>query len=305
MSTQPAILCAVDLSWRSNAAFSHAVALAKSRDARLDLVFAVPTRRPYGWRVRERAAQLAELRRQASAAAVDMTVSVQHGDPADVILAHAGSPHPGPADVIVLGAPRRRGIERLWHPSVAQAVVRRADRPTLIVPGASFSDGHIGVPFRRVLCAIDSSPASMVAIAEALRIVRTDAGTMHLLHVVDVAHPAVPRVALEFDATDHTRELTEHAWRRFRLLVPRSEALRGRVQLQVTVGLVVDEIIRSANDSKADLVVLGVADGGWLSRLVSATAIRAVRRLECPVLGVPAVRKRAAATAAQAARIAA
>lgn len=49
-----------------------------------------------------------------------MTVSVQRGNPADVILAHGNSPKIRPADLIVLGAPRRRGIERLL------GVVRRA-----------------------------------------------------------------------------------------------------------------------------------------------------------------------------------
>jgi hypothetical protein len=34
------IMCAVDLSWRSQAAFTQAIALAKSRGARLTLVFA-------------------------------------------------------------------------------------------------------------------------------------------------------------------------------------------------------------------------------------------------------------------------
>lgn len=61
MSEQPVILCGVDLSWRSEAAFRHAVSLAKSRGARLNLVFAVSRRRAFSWRVRERVAQLAEL----------------------------------------------------------------------------------------------------------------------------------------------------------------------------------------------------------------------------------------------------
>lgn len=63
-----------------------------------------------------------------------MTVSVQRGNPADVILAHGNSPKIRPADLIVLGAPRRRGIERLWGSSVAHAVVHEADCPHVIIP---------------------------------------------------------------------------------------------------------------------------------------------------------------------------
>jgi nucleotide-binding universal stress UspA family protein len=51
---------------------------------------------------------------------IDMAVSVQRGNPADVILAQANARSTAP-DLIVLAAPSRRGIERLWWSSVAQA----------------------------------------------------------------------------------------------------------------------------------------------------------------------------------------
>jgi nucleotide-binding universal stress UspA family protein len=74
--------------------------------------------------------------------------------------------------------------------------------------------------FRRVLCATDFSPASMSALDEALKIIRDDGGAMRLLHVVDIAQFPVPRVALEFDAIDHTKELSKDAWRQLSLLLP-------------------------------------------------------------------------------------
>ena len=46
MSEHGRIMCAVDLSWRSEGAFNYAVALAKSRHAPLDLVFAASPRFP-------------------------------------------------------------------------------------------------------------------------------------------------------------------------------------------------------------------------------------------------------------------
>jgi nucleotide-binding universal stress UspA family protein len=241
--------------------------------------------------VRERVALLAELRRQASTANIDMTVSVQHGNPADVILTHADSVNPVP-DWIVIGAPSRRGIERFRWSSVAQAVVHRADRPTLVVPGSPLTDRKIGVPFRRVLCAIDFSPASLSALDEALRILRIEGGTMRLLHVVDIARPPAPRAALEFDAIDYTNELSSNAWRQLRSLLPISEELHGRVHPHVVVGLVVDEIARTAKELKADLVVLGVARRGWLGRILTSTTGRALRRVDCSVLAVPASRRR-------------
>jgi nucleotide-binding universal stress UspA family protein len=86
MNEQTRIMCAVDLPWRSEGAFDYALALAESRRAPLDLLFAVSDRHPFGWPARERVAQLAEFRRRASGAGIAMKVAVQHGKPSDVIL---------------------------------------------------------------------------------------------------------------------------------------------------------------------------------------------------------------------------
>jgi nucleotide-binding universal stress UspA family protein len=135
MSEHGRIMCAVDLSWRSEGAFNYGIAVAKSRRAPLNLLFAALPRLPFSWRARERVAQLATLRRLASAADVDMTVTVQHRKPADVILQHATSSTTGSPQLIVLGAPNRRGLERFTSPSVAHAVVHEIDQPTLVLSG--------------------------------------------------------------------------------------------------------------------------------------------------------------------------
>jgi len=190
--------------------------------------------------------------------------------------------------LIVLGAPSRRGLDRFRLPSVAQAVVHQTDRPTLVVPASEFVASSVNVPCRRVLCAIDFSPASMAALDEAYRIIRDDGATLRLLHVVDIAQPAVPRLTLEFPAIDYTEQLRKHAWRELRRLLPLSQELHGRVQAQVAVGLVLDQIVRHTTEMKADLVVLGVRKRGTLGRLLGSTTGHTLRRVGCPVLAVPA-----------------
>jgi nucleotide-binding universal stress UspA family protein len=108
-----------------------------------------------------------------------MYCSLQHGMPAKVILQHTASSAGSPG-LIVLGAPTRGGFGRLRFPSVAQAVGHQTDHPTLIVPGSDSVASSVNVPFRRVLVAIDFSPASMSALDEAYRILRQDAATMRL-----------------------------------------------------------------------------------------------------------------------------
>ena len=287
MNQQAPIMCAVDLSWRSEGAFNYAVAIAKSRRAPLDLLFAVSDRRPFGWRVRERITRLAELRRRVSEAGVDMTLTVQRGKPAEVILQHATSSAGSPG-LIVLGAPTRGGLTRSRLSSIAQAVVHRTDRPTLVVPGTGFATASVNVPFRRVLCAIDFSPASMSALDESYRLVRQDGATTRLLHVVDVAQPSVPRLTFEFPVVDYAMQLRKDATHQLRHLVPLSQELRGRVQVRVAVGLVVDQIVRNANEMDADLVVLGVTKRGVLGRLLGSTTGHALGRVGRPILAVPA-----------------
>ena len=216
-----------------------------------------------------------------------MTITVQHGKPAEVILQRAASSPTGSPELIVLGAPSRRGVERFGSPSVAQAVVHQIDRPTLVVPASEIFNSNANVPFRRILCAIDFSPTSMSALDEAVRTLRQDGGTMRLLHVVDIVQAVVPRVALEFSTIDYAEPLTIYARRRLRTVLSLAQDLYGRVHAQVDVGLVVDQIVRNADELKADLVVLGVRKRGRMTRLLGSTTDRVLRRLDCPVLVVP------------------
>jgi nucleotide-binding universal stress UspA family protein len=115
------ILCAIDSAQPSAAAFRHALVAAKSQSAELRLVCAVPATRSFNWRARERTAHLAEIRRIAIAAGVEVEVSVQHGEPASVILLHANPSNSRVPDLIVLGTHRRQDVDRLRLGSVSNA----------------------------------------------------------------------------------------------------------------------------------------------------------------------------------------
>jgi nucleotide-binding universal stress UspA family protein len=285
MAQQPRIVCAVDGSTGSETAFSYGLAIAKSRGAQLDVVCAIPARKQLRWHVRQTAASFGALRRRAAAEDVDMAVTVQHGYATDVILRHANSPNSRLPELIVLGTRNRRGLERLRMPSVADAVMHQSPSPTLVVRGSSGRDAV--VPFHRLLCAIDFSPASMSALDEGFQILRHDGGMMRLLHVVNLLTSTVSHLRLDFASADYTTELAESASLLLQALLPLSPDLYGRVHVQVTAGLVVDEIARAAREMHADLVVIGVTKRGRLARLLASTTGLALRRLECPVLAVP------------------
>jgi nucleotide-binding universal stress UspA family protein len=125
------ILVGVDYSEPARAAFDRAVALSSVQGAALTVVHAVPTDQSFGSRASERIELTAKLRRLAERSRVALDISVQHGDPAGVILLHALARRP---DLIVVGTHRRTGLDRVRAGSVAGRLLQQASQPVLAVP---------------------------------------------------------------------------------------------------------------------------------------------------------------------------
>jgi nucleotide-binding universal stress UspA family protein len=284
----PRILCAIDAAQPSAAPFRHALAAAKSRNSELHVVCAVPATRSFNRRARERTAHLEDLRRIAIAAGVDVEVSVQHGEPAGVILLHANSSNSRVPDLIVLGTHGRRGVDRLRFGSVAERVMHRAACPTLVVPNSTGEAAdRLVTPFDRILCAVDFSPASLAAFEHAAGMVRRGASTLRLLHVVRPATPTMPRFAWEFASADYSQALAKSASSRLRSLLGAHPDVYRTAQIQVVAGFVEEAIRRVAADMKADVLVIGVRRAGIVRRLVGSVTARVLRTIALPVLALP------------------
>jgi len=124
------ILVAVSLTDDRDPAFERGLALARASGAELYLLHAVPANRPFSFRAAERLERWAELRRRAEEAGVSAQTVEQHGDAAEIIVLHAEA---RPIDLVVMGTGRRTGWARLRQRSVAERVLRRTKRPTLVV----------------------------------------------------------------------------------------------------------------------------------------------------------------------------
>lgn len=292
MNTLPRILCAIDLSRPSEAAFHYGLAAAKSRRGQLDLLFAAPGDRRFSWRAPERTAFLTKLRLAASAAGVPVRVSVQHGNPADVILLHAHSSNTRTPDLLVLGTHGRQGIDRMRFGSIAERVLHAAPCPTLIVR-APQSDGEAARPLSRILCAVDHSPASLSALECSLRLLKDGGTALTLMQVVDAMPAEMPRLAWEFAGADSIDQLTATAGTRLGTLVPLSEELRDRTRVQVSVGQLAEAIERESARMNADVVVMGVEARGVLGRWCGSSTARVLRAIERPVIAVPRLRSAA------------
>lgn len=284
MSRSARILCAVDFSRPAQAAFEHALALSRARNAELTAVHAVPVGDRFNWRSRERMARTDALRAAADAAGVRLRVTEQHGDPSGVILLHAKA---GGFDLVVLGTHARTGVERLRTGSIAEQVTELADCPVLIVP---MSEARREGPasLRSILCAVDFTRASEAALRHALHLVQ-GGGRLTLLHVTRGSHAvSASRYAYHFRVPEYARWRQRDAWQRLQDAVPAEARTTADVRARVVSGTPATEIARIASESGVELIVMGVTSRGAIGRtLIGSTAARVIRTAGRPVLAVP------------------
>lgn len=290
VTTSRLILAPVDSSEPAARGFDHALALGRRYGAELHVVHAVPAHEPLTRRARERRALIVRLRRQAAEAQVRLTVTVRHGEAADVIRMHAQVLSP---NLIVVGTHQRTRIERLRTGSVAERVMLEAAQPVLIVPDRA----HAVEPgaFERIAVAVDFGPASQRGVNLALDLAGRTNGHVTAVH-------AVPRVSWQRSPVTRDEdlgqyldrlsqeELTQDAWRRLERVIPRHLQERTGLDVRVVEGSPAAAITDVAGDMQADVIVVGVPRRGAVARaLFGATAARLLRLASVPVLAVPDV----------------
>lgn len=253
------ILCAVDIDDSARSAFEQAVAIARTRDAKLLLLCAVPPEETFKQRAAERVSHLMRLRREAERAGVEVHTSVQSGPIAEIVLLHAAARQP---DLIVIGV--EHGRAHGWASgAVAEDVLRSSSCPTLIVP--------IGAPaqpsFARILTAIDVDKESVPSIDDAQQLAARYESQLTLLHV------ARSRTA----ATD--------ALSKIQSLIPRPAGppVAGRV----AVGAVAKEVLNAARTMDADLIVIGARRRNRVGRRLFGVTRELLTDAICPVLAIP------------------
>jgi universal stress protein A len=145
--------------------------------------------------------------------------------------------------------------------------------------------------FRRILVAIDFSPASKVAVSYALSLADRYAGRVHLLYVWAEFVP--PQPDLMFWANRHpiTHEQMREEAERWMADFVSSEGLaeRKNVSSAVTEGVADAVILETAEQMAADVVVMGTHGRTGIPRLLlGSVAEKVVRHAKCPVLTVQA-----------------
>ncbi|HEU4927444.1 MAG TPA: universal stress protein [Vicinamibacterales bacterium] len=191
------------------------------------------------------------------------------------------------ADLIVLGTHGRSGFERLFLGSTAEKVLRTARCPVMTVPPHAPDVMPRGpAPFTRIVCAIDFSDCSQVALEYALSLARQSNATLTLVHVLDSRPLYVdfsPAAVIDLEAW------TREARTRLHALVSDGDRTTCRVSEMVREGKAYREILRLADVLDTDLIVLGVRGRGATDLVIfGSTTHHVIRAARCAVLTVHA-----------------
>jgi nucleotide-binding universal stress UspA family protein len=295
------VLCPIDFSEFSSRALAHAAALARWYEARLTVLYVyanvpaidvIPSLPQYGSpRVVlsgiDRAALETELRQFCARSTGDAGVTTVVADAPSIekeILAQIDTLD---ADLLVIGSHGRSGFDRLLLGSIAEKVLRRAPCLVMVVP-AHDTTSPAAVRFKRIVCPVDFSESSRAALHYALSLVEESDGWLSLLNVLEIppelhAIPTrdgidVPRIRAEAHASSLSR---------LRELIPSEARAYCTVGTSVLEGKAHRQILATADDCHADLIVMGVSGHGAVDRWVfGSNTSSVIRGARCPVLTV-------------------
>ncbi len=270
------VLHPTDFSPASEAAFAHALALSLARQTRLTILNA-STNEDAHWtrfpQVRETLERwgLLDERSPRSAVGDELGVRVRKigidagsGSPFEAIMDFLERDHP---DLVVLSTQGRDGIPRFLRPSVAERILRHSGTMTLFVPEkasgfVSHDDGTIRL--NKILVPIDFKPDPsevLIRVARAARLLDEPSIEIVVLHVGDGRFPDIN--------------------------LPGGDGWRWRKEHRK--GDVLEEILRTAEQEEVNMVAMAT-DGrdGLLDVFRGTWTERVVRRIQCPLLAVPA-----------------
>ena len=213
---------------------------------------------------------------------------VRHGEVIDVVKRIVEEQQ---IDLLVLGTHGRTGLGKLLMGSVAEQIFRQANCPVLTVgPGVPVTQkvresrhDHelppVQVKFGNILYATDFKPDAEEGSSYALSLAREFNAHLTLLHVIE-----------DFGEQLHDRPgPIETALEKLEELLPDREGLRYAPEFVAEYGLPADQILQTANEYEAELIILGVrptSSGGAATHFGRSVAHKVVAGANCPVLTI-------------------
>lgn len=304
MVTFSRVLCPIDFSEASRHALDQAVVIARWFDAPLTVLhvysqvflpvpgLATPS---YQSGTALDVAEITRLHEQVRAFVEGSTpnlskvdVAIEAGQPVPHILSAAASTN---ADLIVIGTHGASGFEHFVLGSVTEKILRKASCPVLTVPPRAQTATPL--PFKRILCGVDFSESSLVAVKTALALAQEADAHLELVHVLDWPTEDAVGWSVEapggpiFDIESYRQTLSKAAESRLRDVVPKDASDYCTYRTRVVHGKPHREMLDIAAAEHVELIVLGVRGRNVVDLAVfGSTANQVVRRATCPVLTV-------------------
>jgi nucleotide-binding universal stress UspA family protein len=294
------ILCAVDFSGFSRRALDHALSIARSYGSTVTALhvvapapavvagayFGSEVAPPIMLPTMDAATATRELERLVTSEQVPgvkvETLVTEGSEVYREILAQADHLD---ANLVVIGTHGRTGFERLFLGSTAEKVLRKGRRPVMTVPPKAPDAMASGpVPFARIVCGVDFSRSSRIALDYATSLAQQNNAALALVHIIET-HPLyadfAPPAAIDLHAW------VEQATSRLHQLVPDPVRATCSIAELVREGTPHQEILGFAQEVAADLIVLGVRGRRAADLLFfGSTTHHVIREARCAVLTV-------------------
>jgi nucleotide-binding universal stress UspA family protein len=176
---------------------------------------------------------------------------------------------------LILGTHGRGTLGQLALGSVAQELISKVNVPVFVV-GPHARDAVQHPTPRRILHPVSLMGDYQESVDLALDIAQTYRAELTLLHVLDrdIADSVNPERILDW------------AGNALEALIPDTTVLAPPIHTLVTTGKLADEVLKAADQTNADWIVLG-ADGGYrLGPFNTTAAYKVLTAANCPVLSL-------------------
>jgi nucleotide-binding universal stress UspA family protein len=268
------ILCPTDLSPHSLDAVRYALALSRTHEAELVLLYC--THDVDG--EHKLATSVAEYIDPKDSSARFVIAPAEDVDEEIISQAQLAN-----ADLIVMQS-RRRPHRAALLGSTAESVCRNAPCPVLVMHNdeREFVNDELSVDLKRVLVAYDFSDYSELGLKYALSIAQEHQAEVHVLHVLPpnaVGEPEIAWYPIKGESPYH------NAARRLQGVVPAEVHLWCDVRTAISEGHPYREILNYAERNEIDLISVGAHGAGFGMRaLFGSNVDRVLRQAPCPVL---------------------
>jgi nucleotide-binding universal stress UspA family protein len=293
------ILVPVDFSEPSQRAVDYGLSLALQFNSRLLLAHIVPspTALIYTFptesfafekeQARYARSMLPELVSDDYRERVDLQTIVKVGDVRNELL---GIVKDEKIDLVVMGTHGRNAFEKLVLGSLTERMLRKLNVPILTVshldPARELHKGG-PVPLGHVLYATDLSENAEVGLRFSTDLARGTGARLTVLNVMDALKTVYWGAEAGYSGSE-LETFREEVLRRLRCSIPDEAAKDVRISPMVSEGEPYREIIRIAEETKADLIVMNLQGKNLVDRaLLGSTAERVVRCARVPVLSIP------------------